>query len=291
MDRKIIIIGESSLEILFTDDIPGESFPGGVLLNAAARLGSDGRQVSFVSEAANDHVGDIIVNFLQSNGVDVRSIDRYTEGTTPVKLIFNGAEGQTGSSVRYGSYPLESFGVVWPRTDPDDILVFGGNYCVDPRGHDRIYDIVKYAAERHAIVVYVPNFDMNRVHRITKVMPAILENFESSNIVVTRTADLRDIFNKENAAKAFSDHVSFYSFNMVNYDSPTGSLDFFHRKSVDKANAGQRQENRHWFAAFVAGIIDALIKNDVTSATIDNIENETAVKIIQEAKSFAENNI
>ncbi len=285
MNRKIIIIGESSLEVIFENDLPKDSFPGGVLLNAAAKLGDAGRQVNFVSEAANDHVGDIIVRFLESNGVEIRSIDRYTEGTTPVQLIFQG-DGKE-SSVRYGSYPQESFGVVWPRIDPDDIVVFGGYYSVNPRGHDRIYDIIKYASERHAIVIYVPNFDMNRVHRITRVMPAILENFESSNLVLTRTSDLRDIFGKDDAAKAFRDHVSFYSFNMVNFDASSETLKFFHRKSVEEAGAGPDASGRQWFAGVVAGIIDSIITNKVTSADIDNLEDETAKKVLHDSLEFA----
>ncbi len=285
MNRKIIIIGESSLEVIFENDLPKDSFPGGVLLNAAAKLGDAGRQVNFVSEAANDHVGDIIVRFLESNGVEIRSIDRYTEGTTPVQLIFQGAGKE--SSVRYGSYPQESFGVVWPRIDPDDIVVFGGYYSVNPRGHDRIYDIIKYASERHAIVIYVPNFDMNRVHRITRVMPAILENFESSNLVLTRTSDLRDIFGKDDAAKAFRDHVSFYSFNMVNFDASSETLKFFHRKSVEEAGAGSAASGRQWFAGVVAGIIDSIITNKVTSADIDNLEDETAKKVLHDSLEFA----
>ncbi|MCM1503828.1 MAG: carbohydrate kinase family protein [Muribaculum sp.] len=289
MNRKIIIIGESSLEIIFKNDHPEESFPGGVLLNSAARLGAATRQVSFVSEAANDHVGDMIVKFLESNNVEVRSIDRYTEGTTPVRLIFENSDGGAAPApIRYGSYPQESFGVVWPRIDPDDIVVFGGYYSVDPRGHDRIYDIVKYAAERRAIVVYVPNFDRSRVSRITRVMPAILENFESSSIVVSRTADLRDIFNKEDASKAFKDHVSFYSFNMVNYDEDSRTANFFHRKDVEELETPNAAQNRHWFAAFVAGIIDALIANEITSVDIENIEAEATRKVLTDAMAFAD---
>lgn len=46
-------------------------------------MGSDGVTVDYVSEVARDRVGDIVSGFLESHGVNVRSIDRYTEERHP----------------------------------------------------------------------------------------------------------------------------------------------------------------------------------------------------------------
>ena len=85
--RKIISIGESCLEVLFRGEVPVKSYPGGELLNASACMGSDGVTVDYVSEVARDRVGDIVSGFLESHGVSVKSIDRYTEGTTPFQFL------------------------------------------------------------------------------------------------------------------------------------------------------------------------------------------------------------
>ncbi|WP_295730598.1 carbohydrate kinase family protein [uncultured Muribaculum sp.] len=214
--RKIIIIGESTLRIDFDGAAPRSSAPDGVLLNTAAALGSLGHPVSFVSEIADDHVGKILLRFLDDAGVDTHSVDTYTGGATQLKLAF-----ADGTSSRYGSYHDSGFTVVWPRIDPDDILLFGGNYALDHRSRPRLFEIVKYARERRATVIYVPDFEASRVRNITHLMPAILESFEAADMAVTTPTDLQAIFNTTDAAAAFRDHISFYTDTLLDI-SPAG---------------------------------------------------------------------
>ena len=87
--RKVIAIGQSSLDIIHIDGKPAASFTGGRIANMAASLARLGHQVEYVSECANDSVGDMIVDFLKTNGVGVASVDRYTDGLSQVSLIFN----------------------------------------------------------------------------------------------------------------------------------------------------------------------------------------------------------
>ena len=204
--RKIIIIGESTLRIDMDGADPRSAAPDGVLFNTAAAIGRLGLPVSFVSEIADDHVGRILLRSLDDAGVDTHSVDRYTGGATQLKLAF--ADGATS---RYGSYHDSGFTVVWPRIDPDDILLFGGNYALDHRSRPRLFEIVKYARERRATVIYVPDFEPARVSNITHLMPAILESFEAADMAVTTDADLNAIFNAPDAATAFHDHISFYT--------------------------------------------------------------------------------
>lgn len=208
--RKIIIIGESALQISLDGNRPIEAFPCGTLLRAAALLGRAGHAVTFVSEAATEPVGDIIVRYLADAGVDIHSVDRFTDGTTPLRLAM-----ADGRAVRYGTYGEATFTVVWPRIDPDDILLFGGNYALEPRCRQRLFDMVRHGRERRATIVYVPDFDPTPVRNITHLMPAILESFEAADIAVTTAADHRAIFNDPDAATAFRNHISFYTNAML----------------------------------------------------------------------------
>jgi fructokinase len=216
--RKIIIIGESTLSISFNGSTPIASAPHGVLLNTAAELARAGLPVSFVSEIANDPVGEIIRSYLDNAGVDTHSVDTFTGGSTQVKLNFS-----DGRSSRYGSYHDSAFTVVWPRIDPDDILIFGEYYSLDPRDRARLFEIVRYAAERRATIIYVPDFDAARVRNITHVMPAIIENFEIADITVTTPADTLGIYNCADTARAFADHIAFYTHTLLNLN-PDGTV-------------------------------------------------------------------
>ena len=86
--RKIIAIGESVLDTLLVNDQPKKTFVGGRIANAAASMGYAGIPTAMVSECCSDHVGDIVVKFLAEHSVDVKSIDRFTDGSTEISMIF-----------------------------------------------------------------------------------------------------------------------------------------------------------------------------------------------------------
>ena len=99
--RKIIAIGESILDAVYTNGCPNRTFVGGRVSNAAASLGELGLPVSMVSECCTDKVGDWVVDFFEKHHVDTHSIDRYTDGSTPFAAIFKEEDGSE-SIVNYG---------------------------------------------------------------------------------------------------------------------------------------------------------------------------------------------
>lgn len=207
--RKIIAIGESMLDTLFSNGAPVKSHVAGRIANASASLASARLPVSMVSECGADSVGDLIIDFLTARHVDVKSVDRFTDGSTALSMIFEWAGGGN-TMVRYGSYPAFRFDVVWPRIDAGDIVVFGSLYAIDPPQRQRLFELVSYARERGALIVYLPGFQHGMSYRLTKVMTAILENLEISDIVVAHDSDLDDIFPGESPEEAFHNHIEFY---------------------------------------------------------------------------------
>ncbi len=57
------------------------------------------------------------------------------------------------------------------------------------------------------MLVYLPGFLPQMEPRITRVMPAILENLEYANLVIARNTDLKFIFGADTAKKLFRDHI------------------------------------------------------------------------------------
>ncbi|MDE5687354.1 MAG: carbohydrate kinase family protein [Paramuribaculum sp.] len=286
--RKIIIIGECTLDILFpqqrdTDIVDLKAIPGGRLLNAAAMLGDAGYNVTYVSECARDLTGDMLVDFLKRHNVETRSIDRYTDGITPLNLRFEPDDTIIGSR----DYPKERFDVVWPRIDNDDIVVFGTYFSLDRRVRPQVVDLLNHAAERKALIIYVPGLSPAPDHGITKLMPDILENLEMASVVMTRSSDLATIFNADDVALCYARHIRFYCDTFINIDAVARKLDIFYRDSLITEESSSICDTLHANAGALAGTVAAMCDNDVTLGRLSCMAESELKAIVSAASEWA----
>lgn len=290
--RKTIAIGESILDTVFLDDRPIDSFVGGRIANAAASVGEVGIPVEMVSECCNDHIGDIITGFLRQHHVGTGSVDRFTEGGTAASMIFNSSAGGDKKLVNFYNYPDDRFDVVWPRIDEDDVILFGSFYSIDVAMRDRFYELVKYARERKAILIYLLGCQHGINCRITKVMPGILENLEIADIVIATEGDLADIFPGETADMAFKNHIEFYCGNFLYIDGNSGITVYRHNgvKSSFTPSRGSIADNPlGWQSGLTSGIVYALYANGILHDRVDDVDEETMSRIMAVAMEFAAN--
>lgn len=286
--RKIITIGESVLDTMYRGRQPVKAFVGGRIACAAASLGVLGHPVAMVSECATDRVGDLIIDFLECHHVDTRSIDRFTDGTTPLAAIFTGDDGATTSIVNYGRYPADRFDVIWPRIDENDIVLFGSLYAIDTPQRERLFELVSYAAQRKAILIYLPGFQHGINFRITRVMPAILENLEIAHIVIAHERDLHDIFPGESAPEVFHNHIEYYGDTFLHI-APSLEVTMMRRELQLTSPASRPTANLlGWQAGFTAGLIDQLIKHDITHVDLNAIGQDAWHDIMAQARQLAE---
>ena len=152
---KVIAVGQACLDILHEEGRQVCSFVGGRIANMAMTLSHDGVEVEFVSECATDGVGDMIVDTLKKNGVGVKSVDRFTEGQSQVSLIFRDKVGNERFS-EYVKYPDSRFDVLWPKIEENDIVVFGSFFSVEESVRQPLSELLAYAQDRKAIIVYLP---------------------------------------------------------------------------------------------------------------------------------------
>lgn len=285
--RRVFAIGESVLDILFDgDDKPIKSFVGGRVVNAAAMLGKQNVPVSIVSECCNDHTGDIVMKFLTDNGVDTTSVDRFTDGATAVSLIFNRDDKVVRSN--YMNYPAERFDVVWPRFNDDDVMLFGSFYSIEEKVREPLYDMLSYVAERKMIMIYLPGCQHGINCRLTKVMPAILENIELSNIIVANRSDIDAIFPGEGPDKAFRNHMESYNpiFLFIGDDY---SVTIYSRgsKVTVPAVSNYSGEGFLWQSRFVSSVIRRLITGGVTKAGLSKLTEDEWSKMVGDAIAAA----
>lgn len=84
--NKVIYIGDLTLNVSINPDGSAATRVGDRLVEAAMLDSLMGVETIFVGEASADIVGDHIVSHLAKAGVDTSSIDRYSEGVSPVKI-------------------------------------------------------------------------------------------------------------------------------------------------------------------------------------------------------------
>ncbi|MCQ2288692.1 MAG: PfkB family carbohydrate kinase [Muribaculaceae bacterium] len=287
--RKIITIAESVLDTEYRNGQPVRSFVGGRIPCAAASLAMAGIPTFMVSESTNDAVGDIIVDYLNRHKVNTSSIDRYPDGATAFSAIFKNEDG-TSSIVSYGRYPQERFNVMWPRIDKDDIVIIGSLYSVDQPQRERLFELLTYADERKAIIVYLPGLQHGQDFRITRLMPNILENLEISNIVIAHQQDIATIFPKETAEAAYRNHIGFYCDTFLHITPELDTKRFAARESFDhKAPQATKPDNwLGWQAGFTAGLVYMLLAKAVTHDSLRNQSSDTWNEIINEAYAWAQ---
>lgn len=289
---KIIVCGTCAIDITFPADattlpLQANVSAAGTLLNTAILLGIDGHDVTMVGEVARDTLGDILLQHLQDNGVNITSIDRFSDGgTTPIQLRHTSG----GDIVDYGRYPDQKFDTVWPRIDPDDIVVFGSGFALDPRVRPQLIELLDNATQRNATIIYVPDIASSLTRGVTRLMPAILENLETSHVVFTHKSDIAGIFGAEDARQCYRDKINFYCPTAVNCDTANGNLVLMHPGGYSsKKISGISTDTVSTQAALLAGFISSMARLGLTRRDITGLYNTTADELITRTLSAVTN--
>lgn len=285
--KKIICIGECSLNIVFKGADPVGAIPGGRIAAAASLMAREGLPVVMASEASSDPVGDMIVKSLTDAGVDITSLDRFTEGRSPVIIFTEGADG-TPHVTRYENYADEAFDIVWPRVDDDSVVIFGGYYALDRRMRTRMVPFLNHCAERGAVMIYQPGFMSVQESRITRVMPAILENLELAHMVIARNCDLQLIFGVKEDSRCYTDHIDFYCRSMISVDTACRQLSYYSGKHLSRIDIPETVcETMTWNAGVLAGVAGYIFENDITPERLNAPEADLRESILTAAAKSA----
>lgn len=207
--RKIIGIGETILDILFKNNQAATSVPGGSTFNSMISLGRVGMPACFLSEIGDDKVGSIVRAFLSENGVDDRYLTEYPERKSPISLAFL----DDHNNATYSFYK-EPFGsrTDWqcPAIGPDDIVLFGSYYALDPNMRYKVTALLDGARNAGAIIYYDVNFRRNHAGEAIKLMGTVIENLEYADIVRGSDEDFEVLYRIGEGAKVFKEKIDFY---------------------------------------------------------------------------------
>ena len=207
--RKVIGIGETILDILFKEDQPKAAVPGGSVFNGIISLGRAGVPVTFISETGDDHVGKIILDFMQQNGVSTDCVSVFPARKSPVSLAFLN-EQNDAEYVFYKDYQDLRIEAELPEITSDDIVMIGSYYAVNPQLREKVKDLLDLAHEKGAIIYYDVNFRSTHKDEAIKLMPTILENFEYADIIRGSAEDFFHMFQLADPLRIYQSKVLFY---------------------------------------------------------------------------------
>ncbi|WP_297072764.1 hypothetical protein [uncultured Duncaniella sp.] len=272
--NKAIYIGELALNVSLCADGHAETGVGDWAVNAAVIDGRMELPTIWVGEAAAGTVGDHILKYLEDANVGTESVDRFTEGVSPVRVF---AGGDPSTTVDHSNYPEEPVNAVWPRVEEGDIVIYGSYMTLEERDHARVLDLLKHAKARKAYLVYLPYFEAHQVPRITRVMPSVFDCLELADLVVGRDADIRAIFPETDMEAIFKDHILFYCRRFLHLDPKSKVMRFFDGdKSWTLECHPTTNTEFQWSAGALAGIVRALTEGRRDADDIMAYGNETA---------------
>lgn len=212
--RKVIGIGETVLDIIFRNDQPTAAVPGGSTYNAMISLGRCGVEADFISETGNDRVGKRIISFLRENGVNADNVNVFQNSKSPLSLAFLN-EKNDAEYLFYKDHPHDQLDFTFPDIQPDDIVLFGSYYALNPVIRPQVKGFLDYARSHNAIIYYDVNFRPSHKDEVMKLTPNLLENFELADIVRGSHEDFDILFHKLDADSVYRAETSFYCKRLI----------------------------------------------------------------------------
>ena len=191
--KRVIGIGETVLDILFKDDQPQKAVPGGSTFNSIVSLGRAGVPCAMVTEAGGDHVGDLICNFLQDNGVSSEYVCRHEQVKSHISLAFLD-EHNDAQYVFYKDHASVSLDGKLPEMSKDDMVLFGSFFAINPAIRPVVGGLLRAAHKAGAWLYYDVNFRKPHIADLPNVMHNIEENMSLSDVVRGSMEDFDYLF-------------------------------------------------------------------------------------------------
>ena len=211
--NRIIGIGETVLDILFKDDQPQKAVPGGSTFNSIVSLGRAGMDCVMVTDVGGDHVGDIICNFLQENGVSAEYVCRHENIKSHITLAFLD-EHNDAQYVFYKDHASVSLDGQLPTFSKDDVVLFGSFFAINPAIRPVVGGLLRSARKAGAWLYYDVNFRKNYIADLPELMPNIEENMQLANVVRGSMEDFECLYGLHNG-EAIYERVSRYCQTLI----------------------------------------------------------------------------
>lgn len=275
------------MDILFKEDKPIDAVPGGSAFNSVISIGRVGVPCAFIGYTGKDHVGDLTVDFLKTNGVDVRFFEQKDKVKSCISLAFLDERGDA-HYVFYKDTPVSNS--LLDRKlgfQAGDILLLGSYYAVSAGTRSQIKGVLDAAATAGAIVYYDLNFRSSHKDELPELMPAILDNFRRATVVRGSADDFEVMWGERDARKIYKEHIARYcrifictsGAGRITVCTPDAAWDFDAQQVADVVSTVGAGDN------FNAGFLCALFRRQISLSGC--IEKADMAPLIESGVRFA----
>ncbi len=180
---RFFAFGEALIDIIVQADGKTFSSPGGSLLNVAVSMARAGAAVELISDFGLDEPGKRLHSFLESEGVGVSYLNRFTNGQTPLAYAALDADAKA-SYTFYKRYPETRFTEAkLPHFTPGDCFVFGSFSSVQEPLQPVLEKLLKQAQSSDSFIFFDPNIRQHKLSREDKAMNYLRRNIGMADLV------------------------------------------------------------------------------------------------------------
>lgn len=275
------------MDILFKEDKPIDAVPGGSAFNSVISIGRVGVPCAFIGYTGKDHVGDLTVDFLKANGVDVRYFEQKDKVKSCISLAFLDELGDA-HYVFYKDTPVSN-SLLDRKLEflPGDALLLGSYYAVSAGTRSQIKGVLNAAVAAGATVYYDLNFRSSHKDELPELMPAILDNFRRATVVRGSADDFEVMWGERDAHKIYKEHIARYcrifictsGAGRITVCTPDDAWDFDVQQVADVVSTVGAGDN------FNAGFLCALSRRQMSLA--GSIEKVDMAPLIESGVRFA----
>lgn len=206
---KIIGIGETVMDIIFKNDQPQQAVPGGSTFNAIISLGRAGMPCAIVTEAGDDHVGDITCKYLEDNGVSTQYVTRRKGVKSHLSLAFLDDKNDAQYTFYKDHEGVDVEGKM-PDVTSRDAMLFGSFFAINPVIRTKVKAMLQTAHDAGATLYYDINFRASHIKDIPDTLENIRENMSLSSVVRGSLEDFTILFSESDVDVIYEKHIRPY---------------------------------------------------------------------------------
>ncbi|MCF6341699.1 MAG: carbohydrate kinase [Bacteroidales bacterium] len=191
----IYTLGESLMDIIVESNDKVIVCAGGAMLNVAVSLARAKAGIALISELGDDKTAGFILDFLKTNGVNIRYIKKYYHCNTSLALAHLD-ENKKPAYTFYKSYPEKRRLLPPANFKKGDILLFGSLYSLDASLRNELKAVLIAAKTGGAFICFDPNIRHSHHFENEETKSALMENLALADLIKGSDEDFENIFGK-----------------------------------------------------------------------------------------------